>query len=354
MTTTRAIPRTVNDITGTWLSEALGKEVSISTPTRVAEGLALVSEIYRVELRGERVPASVLVKISTSNVDSRQSATTYRMYQREVMYYQELAGSSPVRSPIVHFAAWDPETEDSVLVMEDLRELRPGDQSTGLTVDEAAMALEQMAALHARWWGDEGLGTLTWAGSLLDATYYVAIPAGFEMLLPVAKEHFAHVLEPVVPLLDRLHPHINPLQEQLCRAPNTLLHGDFRGDNLLFGTGPSHPPVVVIDWQGVVVGRGTMELGYFLGQSMTIDDRRTHERVLVEKYTRDVGARGVTGLSFDECWDDYRRSLLYCLAYTVLMAGLDLTDPPTYNKLEMMVSRLATASHDLDVGELIG
>jgi len=351
--TALAIPRTVDDITVPWLAEALGGDVASAARSRIAEGVGLLSEIYRVEMQGDGIPDSVVVKISTPNVEARQSATTYRMYEREIRFFQRLAPSAPIRAPEAYCAEWDPATEDSVVVMEDLTALRAGDQAAGLTGDEAAMGLEQLAALHARWWGDDTLDGLTWAGSLLDPTYYVGIPAGFEMLLPVAKEHYGHVLAPALDLLDRLHPQINRLQKHLCRGPNTLLHGDFRGDNLLFGVAPDHPPAALLDFQAVVVGRGEMELGYFLGQSLTIDERRTHERALIERYASELGRHGVTGYSSEECWDDYRCSLLYSLAYGVLMAGLDVAHPPTFAKVEMILDRLATAADDLDVGDAL-
>jgi hypothetical protein len=350
----RAIPKTVDDITADWLSSALGGVVDKAVPHRIGEGVGLLSEIYRVDVHGEDVPRSLVVKISTPNLEARQSATTYRMYEREIRFCQLLAPDAPIRAPKVHWADWDPETEDSVLVMEDLTDMRPGDQLVGLSGEQAGLGLDQLAKLHARWWGDESLSRHTWAGSLVDPTYYVGIPAGFDMLLPVAKQHYGHVLESAIAVLDLLHPQINRLQEHLCRGPNTLLHGDFRGDNLMFGAGAHQPAVALLDFQAVVVGRGEMELGYFLGQSMTIDERRAHERDLVERYARGLVANGVAGYSATECWEDYRFSLLYSLAYGVLMAGLDVTHPPTFAKVELILDRLATAATDLDVVELLG
>ena len=38
--------------------------------------------------------------------------------------------------------------------------------------------------------------------------------------------------------------------------PHTVIHNDFRLDNLLFGTVAGGPPVAVVDWQTVGVGSG--------------------------------------------------------------------------------------------------
>lgn len=353
MTNAITVPHSADDITAQWLGSALGRDVRAAEVHRIAEGVGMLSELYRAELRGDDVPDSVIVKISTLNPEARASAVNYRMYEREVRFFQLLAPAGRIRTPHAFHADWDRDTNDSVVVMEDLTTMRPGDQNEGLTPEEAGLAIDQLAALHAEWWGDPTLEEQSWAGSLLDPTYYVGIPMGFEMLLPAAKQHFGHVLGPTIPILDRLHPHINALQEELCCGPNTILHGDFRGDNLLFGSTADHPPAVMIDFQAVVVGRGAMELGYFLGQSVTIEDRRAHERELIARYVDQLRAHGVDGYTVDNGWEDYRRSSLYCLSYAVLMAGLDMTDPPTFAKLEMMVERLSAAADDLAVSELL-
>ncbi len=43
------------------------------------------------------------------------------------------------------------------MIMEDLADSRQGDQMLGLTVDEAALAVEQAVGLHAPRWGDPTL-----------------------------------------------------------------------------------------------------------------------------------------------------------------------------------------------------
>lgn len=347
------IPRTADDITAPWLSHVLKKDVTNANAVRIGAGAGFLSELYRVALEGVDVPESVVVKISTPNVEARGSATSFRMYEREIRFCQQLAPSSPVPVARVYGAEWDPETQDSFLAMQDLSEFRPGNQTQGLSVEDAAAGIDAMAAFHAHWWDDETLADLSWAGSLIEPTYYVGIPFGFEMLLPLAKQHFGHVLAPVMDVIEVLQPHINPLQDHLCRGPNTLLHGDFRGDNLLFGTSADHPPVALVDFQAVVVGRGEMDLAYFLGQSLTTQDRRVNERSLVERYVEALVSRDVAAVSFNACWEDYRRSMLYCLAYGVLMTGLDVTDEPTFAKVEMILGRLVAAAADLGVADLL-
>ena len=83
-----------------------------------------------------------------------------------------------------------------------------------------------------------------------------------------------------------------------------MLHGDYRLDNLLFD--PDGADVVAVDWQTLAVGPPARDLAYFLGTSLTIDDRRAAERELVVAYHAALCDRGVSGYSADRCFDDYR------------------------------------------------
>ncbi len=83
-----------------------------------------------------------------------------------------------------------------------------------------------------------------------------------------------------------------------------MLHGDYRLDNLLFD--PDGADVVAVDWQTLAVGPPARDLAYFLGTSLTVDDRRAAERELVAEYHAALCARGVSGYDADQCFDDYR------------------------------------------------
>ena len=76
----------------------------------------------------------------------------------------------------------------------------------------------------------------------------------------------------------------------IAEAPTTVCHGDFRGDNLMFDdrAHPAHPDdeVAVLDWQIAYRGPAVTDVAYFLCQSLTVEERRTHERELVQVLVR--------------------------------------------------------------------
>ena len=72
-----------------------------------------------------------------------------------------------------------------------------------------------------------------------------------------------------------------------------LVHGDFRLDNLLFGTGPGAPPITTVDWQTVSYGFGLSDVAYLLSAGLTPADRRANEDGLLHVYREALAAHGV-------------------------------------------------------------
>jgi hypothetical protein len=101
---------------------------------------------------------------------------------------------------------------------------------------------------------------------------------------------------------------------QLTRLePSSVVHGDYRLDNLLFAPdgsgateGPGAPAVLAIDWQTAAVGPPLRDVAYFLGTSLATHVRRSAEESLVAEYHSAVVDRGVTDYDADRCWTDYR------------------------------------------------
>lgn len=86
--------------------------------------------------------------------------------------------------------------------------------------------------------------------------------------------------------------------------PFAVVHGDYRLDNLMFA--PDDADVVAVDWQTLAVAPPARDLAYFLGTSLSTDDRRAREHDLVTSYHAAIVARGIHDYGADRCFDDYR------------------------------------------------
>jgi hypothetical protein len=86
--------------------------------------------------------------------------------------------------------------------------------------------------------------------------------------------------------------------------------------NMFFATPQGGVPFAVIDWGLLCVGRGAFDVASLCGR-LSPENRARHERAWVERYHEALLAGGVRGYSFDDCWIDYRRSMLHWLGRIV-------------------------------------
>jgi hypothetical protein len=131
------------------------------------------------------------------------------------------------------------------------------------------------------------------------------------------------------------------------RSPWTLVHQDFRVENMLFGPAGSDE-VKVIDWQGIGRGPGAYDLAYLLGGSMDVALRRDLEQTLVKTYFDALLASGVADYSFEQLWDDYGHAHLMGGLATSLMVGggMDLSNERGFELIATMAHRHAQAALD--------
>src|SRR5258708_35207709 len=101
---------------------------------------------------GDHAPPTVIVKLPVLIDATRQVALTYRFYEKEVAFYRQLAVETTLRTPEVYFSAHDPDTDNFVLVMQDLGHLRAADQVAGCQREDAVAAVAALPRHHAACW----------------------------------------------------------------------------------------------------------------------------------------------------------------------------------------------------------
>jgi aminoglycoside phosphotransferase (APT) family kinase protein len=173
--------------------------------------------------------------------------------------------------------------------------------------------MRELARLHAPVWNDAALDQAEWIGrsSAVTGDVVRALLAGFVERYDdrIRPEHRA-VVEKVV---NRIDPWLDER-----RRPFSIVHGDYRLDNMLFGRAGSTRPLTVVDWQTVSWGSPLLDAAYFLGAGLSVDDRRSHEQELVRDYHERLLALGVDGFTWDECWEGYRRHTFHGILMSVI------------------------------------
>jgi aminoglycoside phosphotransferase (APT) family kinase protein len=257
-------------------------------------------------------------------------------------FYAGIAPRLEANVPACYHAAYDGERDDYAVLLEDLAPAEPGDQLAGLAPGDAAAAIDELAALHAAGWDDPELAALGWlnrhdAGSAaFTAAMVTELYGGF-------RERYAARLDPgAIALIEDFLPHLGAYLTDRG-GPLTLVHGDFRADNLM--SGAARP--AVLDWQTCSYGPGLSDLAYFLGSSLPVPVRREHEPALVRRYHAALTARGI-GLSWEDCWTGYRAYAFHGIVMAVGAAMLVERTDRGDAMFCAMTGRHARHAQDLD------
>ncbi len=296
-------------------------------------------------------PASVVAKFPSADPEARVAAFTNGTYAREFAYYGLIDHTVDIRTPRIWAARYDESAPDFVLLMEDLSDSLQGDQIAGLSVDDAALALEQAVALHAPRWGDESipelLGTDAPPEEQIAAVtmIYAATMPGFLERLGVRLDDY------VVALVQALADKVGQWALGTDTA-RTIVHMDYRPDNLLFGDTPDAPPLVVVDWQTANYGLAMNDVAYLIGGSFEPERRAFAEADLVEEYRRQLVARGVA-YDAEAAWRDYRHGSLWGVAMTVIATMLAERTERGDDMLTAMAQRHGRHALDLDALDLV-
>ena len=334
-----------------WFSSVLGATVTDVQVEPVGGGLIARMVRARLEYDSDTdAPRSVVVKFPTDDQGSLGLALAMGMYELEVRFYQDVAPHlNDMSIPRCHLAEHDADSGMFTLVLEDLSgSTMPGDVLTPCTLDECAAALKELAKFQAPLWNSNAMQQLDWlTDSRRTLGVFDSLPAGLEPFIA----RFGAALEPEHVELFRS---VLPKSGEWVRgwaAPTVVQHGDFRSDNLLFG---HNPAVTVIDFQTIRLGPPGLDPAYFLGSSLTTEDRRAYERDLISGYHRQLLDHGVTDFDFDDCWTAYRAGAMYGVFLFVGMASQVESTERGDRVIVNQIKRYADMAIDLDAPAAAG
>lgn len=358
----RFIPERIEDLTPEWLTTTLREGGHLAaagavTSTKrevLGEGEGFMGDIARLRLayEGGEGPASVVAKMP--RLENRAFGELVGVYERESCFYEELAGDVPVALPGVYYSDFDRHAVSDrqkgsmrlanrlpqpllprvtrlalwsagrrkrryLLLLEDLGDAQSGDQLAGTDPSVCATVLTLIAKMHASFWESPQLDGRYWlvpfAGdSRIRQSLFLEGRDSFRERHPdLFDEEFerlvAWVSEHGVETIDRMQ----------AEAPETLIHGDLRLDNLVFRDGEP----VFFDWQAIRRGPAAFDVAWFLSgssDSMTAAD----EAELLRSYHAELEAHGVSGYPFEAFERHYRMGLLATAQTLGLLTILDV------------------------------
>lgn len=345
------IPVSPAEVTPSWLSEVLAADVTEVDVSPVGTGQT--GATYRVAVRyrtESALPPSFVVKLPAQDPAVRERVAL--SYRSEHAFYTRVAATVEVPLARCHHCAITDDGARFVLLLDDMAPAAQGDQIVGCTAGEAELAVVALAGLHGPRWCDPAW--LNLEGTVMprpDA-------ATAQGLGDITKLAIATTVEKLGPRLtaadrDTLLESGDLIADWLLGAPErfSVLHGDYRIDNLLFD--PQRTRVTVVDWQTLAVGLPARDLAYFLATSLPGEDRGRYEHELVESYRRALAVWEVEDYDTETCWDDYRFGMLQVPLITTLGFAFSASTERGEDMVLTMLERGGRAIRELGTLDLI-
>ena len=344
---TVAVPAGIGGVTAAWLGGVLGARVDDVHAARIAMDTGFSSLLYRLQLTGDGVPESVIVKLPADS-EARGAMELMGGYTREVTFYRDVSGLAPTGTPKV-YAAQTGDGSDFVLVLEDLRDWDNVDHLVGFTLDQARLVIAELAGLHA-WSAQPPNVPLGQSFPSIDTPMMrEVLPAVFAQGWQLYREHSNTDVAPSVArhaerFAERAGVALSVLTEQ-----DVLVHGDIRADNVFF----SGERCKIVDYQMTARGVGAIDIGYLMSQGLPTAIRRGRDEELVRGYLDELLSRGVGDYGFDAVWRHYRFAVGYMMVLPVVaLVGWDVLPERSRQLCLTLTDRAAATIDEIGVSEV--
>lgn len=353
------LPSTTDAITPAWLTTVLREAGAVARATVVAfrvqpigTGSGFVGQTARLHLeydvKESGAPATLFAKLSSADPTVRAQLRRLGVYEAEAGFYRDLARLSafPLCVPRPYLSLHDNGTGASILLLEDLGQAEFGDNLAGCSPMDAEIAVRQLGRLHAHFWGASLLAEFSWLRGLTDdAEARVGL---YRAMLPRFEQRCAGFVMPSLLQTARKFADILPTYcEKNSSGPKTLVHGDFRADNMAFTGVGDERFMVLFDWQVARRSHGPRDLAYFLASSLSVERRRTLEGELLKSYYETLTTNGVDGYSEDDLRRDVQAGMGAPLTTLVIAGGmLDFSSERGTALFRQLCERAGTVLND--------
>lgn len=344
-------------LTSAWLTDALHHagyphaEVESIFLEEIGTGQTGASFRVNVSFAKETgLPTTFVAKLPAPDPAVRERVAIG--YRAEVAFYETVASTVDVPVPTCFASAISEDAQNFALLLEDLAPARQGDQLRGCSSTQASAAVKALAGLHGPRWCDH-----TWRAFTATALPAAdpAMAKGLGEVARMAADMFLERLGERMNRADRetLDAYPEHVPSWLLTHPQrfSLLHGDYRLDNLMFA--PDDSSVVVVDWQTLAIGLPARDLAYFLGTSLPPSVRAAHEHALVEAYHSELLNFGVRDYGLQRCFDDYRLGMLQVPLIATFGTAFSATTDRGDEMMLIMLERGCEAIRSLGTFEII-
>lgn len=355
-----SVPRSWSEVSPAWMTAALSRRSpgAVVTAVRVEDVVDGTNRRARVRLwyepgssgLGPEVgPESVFVKREGRLVHRLALVALGALTAEARLAMSEVP--LPIEHPCVYDAGIDLARLAAVVVMDDVTAsgARPNQATAALSVAEARDGLEGLASLHGAFWERRLPGALGFLRPWRLGRAWAPVSAA-SLARGISR------LRRLGPGLDlprgvdalRLEREFRLSAILASAGPQTVLHGDPHPGNTYRLPGSR---TGFYDWQLVRTGNWSHDVGYFMVSSLSVADRRVHERALLEGYLEALAATGVEPPDLPAAWESYRATPAFGLGTWMHTISAGSFQPPDI--CVSTIERFSAAYADLDTGRAV-
>jgi hypothetical protein len=355
------LPASVADITPAWLTATLRAagflpEGSVTTVTAQPLGgvAGYLSSIARLRLTYDQpapaAPAALIAKWTSASNLLQKVALELHAFEREVGFYHQVAPSSGIRVPLCYFGQHENAGGSGLVLLEDLGDLQGGDDVVGLSFEQALTAVETIGRFHARWWQKPELVQLDW---LADHHYLHADFFGLHWALFSLQMASTLPAEALV-LGNSLAEKIPAVLARAAGRPCSLVHADFRADNLRFNPQQPREGVAILDWQVICRGLALYDVARLAAGSLATDLTRQQHAELCRRWHDALVAGGVKDYPQSELEDDYKLAMLIAMHFPLAnYLWVDKSERRSADLVKVMTHRFFHAAIEIQAGDFL-
>jgi Ecdysteroid kinase-like family len=325
------VPASASALTVEWLTEALCSGVpdaavaelevlggSVGTSTRNALRVG-----YNAAGQRAGLPTRLFVK-TAATFQQRLMLMLGGVAESETIFFRHIRSElGRLRSPRAYYAAFDPRTFRSIVLMDDLSSQGwtfPDPMRETLTRSEAEDMVDEMAYYHGAFWNGSRLTRELWRLPTSERFQERLNSFGFEHAMRIGIDRGRSVIPPA---LYRRKREIFPTAMRSLRinstGARTLLHQDVHQGNWLRDR---EGRMGLYDWQAIATGESALDYTYALAVNLRVEDRRAWEHNLLERYLWRVGEEAVTDPpAFPQAWLRYRQQPFHVLIWALATIG---------------------------------